>query len=123
MKTTTLLIAAMSVLLAFGACTKPGVEDDSNILPPTTQEKEEEETPEELREPVLESFSTSFGNKAVSGERLILTGQNFDPKKEGNVLLFDDLTCTDIIEAEETKLVAIIPDNLTKETVQLRVAT
>ena len=41
MKTTTLLIAAMSVLLAFGACTKPGVEDDSNILPPTKKSEKE----------------------------------------------------------------------------------
>ena len=123
MKVVAYLIAAMSILFASGACTKPGVEDEGNVLPPTTQEKEDEETPEEPSEPVLESFSTSFGNKAVSGERLVLTGQNFDPKKEGNILLFDDLTCTDIIEAEETKLVAIIPSNLTKETVQLRVAT
>lgn len=123
MKVAGYLFAAMSILFASGACTKPLVEDVGNTLPPTTQGKEDEEAPEEPSEPVLESITTSFGNKAVAGERLILTGQNFDSKKEGNILLFDDVTCTDIIEAEETKLVAIIPDNLTKETVQLRVAT
>ena len=123
MKAATYLIATMSILFASGACTKPGVEDDNIVLPPTTQEKDEEETPEEPSVPVLESFSTSFGNKAVSGERLVLVGQHFDPNKEGNILLFDDVECTNIIEAEETKLVATIPSNITKETVELRVKT
>ena len=123
MKAATYLIATMSILFASGACTKPGVEDDNIVLPPTTQEKDEEETPEEPSVPVLESFSTSFGNKAVSGERLIVVGQNFDPKKEGNILLFDDVACADIVEAEATRLVAIIPDNVTKEVVELRLKT
>ena len=123
MKKAALLIAAMSLLFASGACTKPDAGNDDVVAPPQTEEKEDEETPEEPSVPVLESFSTSFGNKAVSGERLILVGKNFDSNKEGNILLFDDVTCTDIIEAEETKLVAIIPSDFTKETVQLRVAT
>ena len=117
------LIVAMSIMFASGACTKPGVDDNGIVLPPTTQDKEEEETPEEPSAPVLESFSTSFGNKAVSGERLIVIGQDFDPDKERNILLFDETPCVDIIEAEETKLVAIIPSNITKETVELRVKT
>ena len=117
------LIVAMSIMFASGACTKPGVDDNGIVLPPTTQDKEEEETPEEPSAPVLESFCTSFGNKAVSGERLIVIGQDFDPDKERNILLFDETPCVDIIEAEETKLVAIIPSNITKETVELRVKT
>lgn len=123
MKVFAYLIAAMSIVFASGACTKPGVDDDGIVLPPTTQEKEEEETPEEPSVPVLESFSTSFGNKAVSGERLIVIGQNFDPDKEGNIFLFGDVACTDVIEAEPTKLVATIPGGITKETVELRVKT
>ena len=50
------LIAAMSIMFASGACTKPGVDDNGIVLPPTTQDKEEEETPEETSAPVLESF-------------------------------------------------------------------
>ena len=123
MKKAALLIAAMSLLFASGACTKPDAGNDDVVTPPQTEEKEDEETPEEPSVPVLESFSTSYGNKAVAGERLVLIGQNFDPQKEGNILLFDEVTCTDIIEAEATKLVAIIPSNFTKETVQLRVST
>ena len=60
MKVVAYLIAAMSILFASGACTKPGVDDDSIVLPPTTQDKEDEETPEEPSVPVLESFSTYF---------------------------------------------------------------
>ena len=123
MKKAALLIAAMSLLFASGACTKPDADNDDVVAPPQTEEKEDEETPEEPSVPVLESFSTSYGNKAVAGERLVLIGQNFDPQKEGNILLFDEVTCTDIIEAEATKLVAIIPSNFTTETVQLRVST
>ena len=53
MKKSAILIAAISLLFASGACTKPGVEDDATVLPPTTQEKEEqEETPEEPSVPV-----------------------------------------------------------------------
>ena len=52
MKVAGYLIAAMSILFASGACTKPPVEDVGNTLPPTTQGKEDEETPEEPSEPV-----------------------------------------------------------------------
>ena len=123
MKLAGYLIVAMSILFASGACTKPGVEDDGIVLPPATEEKEEEETPKEPSVPVLESCSTSFGNKAVSGERLVIIGQNFDTDKAGNVLLFDEVEYADVIEAEATRLVAIIPSNITKETVELRVKT
>ena len=92
MKKAALLIAAMSLLFASGACTKPDAGNDDVVAPPQTEEKEDEETPEEPSVPVLESFSTSYGNKAVAGERLVLIGQNFDPQKEGNILLFDEVT-------------------------------
>ena len=107
------------------ACTKPDSgTDNTPVTPPMTQDKEEEKPePQPQPEPVLEALSTSYGNKAVYGQKLVLTGSNFNAQKNANVVLFDDIACTDILEASETKLVAKIPLFTGKENVKVRVST
>lgn len=119
----------LSIVLCIGAlsaaCTKPDSDTDKTPLtPPPTQDKEEEKPePKPQPEPVLESLSTSYGNKAVYGQQLVLSGSNFNTQKNANVVLFDDIACTDILEASETRLVAKIPLFTGKESVQVRVST
>lgn len=116
--------ALLSLALVCGSCTKPDAGDEGNQqVPPTTQDKEEEEKPAPKPVPVIESLSTSFGNKAVYGEKLVIAGQNFSEQANGNVLLFDDVSCTDFVEAGQTRLVVEIPENIRKESVQIRVST
>ena len=103
--------ALLSLALVCGSCTKPDAGDEGNQqVPPTTQDKEEEEKPAPKPVPVIESLSTSFGNKAVYGEKLVIAGQNFSEQANGNVLLFDDVSCTDFVEAGQTRLVVEIPE-------------
>ena len=120
-----ILPALLSLALVCGSCTKPDAgADNSQQVPPTSQDKEEEKPePEQIPVPVLESLSTSFGNKAVYGEKLIITGQNFSDQASGNVLLFDDVSHTAFVEVGQTRLVAVIPENIRKESVQVRVST
>ena len=115
----------LSLALVCGSCTKPDSgADDNQQIPPATQDKEDEKPqPEPKPVPVLESLSTTFGNKAVYGEKLIITGQNFSTQSGGNVLLFDDVSYTDFVEAGQTRLVAVIPENIRKESVLVRVST
>ena len=64
------------------ACTKPDSgTDNTPVTPPMTQDKEEEK-PEPQPEPVLEALSTSYGNKAVYGQKLVLTGNNWNNPTE-----------------------------------------
>ena len=111
----------LSFVVVCCSCTKPdsGYAGDPDT-PPHTQDKEEHEP---VPVPVLESLSTSFGNKAVYGEELVITGQNFSTQTGGNVLLFDDISCTDFIETKQTRLVARIPEGIRKELAQVRVST
>ncbi len=122
-KTIFSLFMAMAATITIASCTKPDTgTEDGTITPPATEEKDEEEN-KPAPVPVLESISTSFGNKAVTGEEAVLCGSNFNTKTNGNVVLFDDLACTDIIEATETRLVARIPGLTGKESVEVKVST
>jgi exopolysaccharide biosynthesis protein len=127
MKRTALILSAfLSLALVCGSCTKPdaGSENDQQT-PPVVQDKEEEDEPEPEQKPapILESISTSFGNKAVYGEKLIVTGQNFSDQPGGNVLLFDEVSHTQFEEVGPTRLVAVIPEIISKESVLVRVST
>lgn len=118
-----IFILSVALSLAFIACTKPDSGSEINPPTPPATEDKEDPKPEPLPAPVLESLSTSFGNKGVYGEEIVITGQNFSTQAGGNVLLFDDVTCTDFVEAQATKLVARIPELALKEVVQVRVST
>lgn len=122
MKSPYLILVLLFLIFASGSCSKPDAGENDVVTPPAVQEKEEENKTE-LGTPVLESLSTSFADKAVSGETLIVVGQNFDPNKEGNILLFDDVQCSDILKADATRLEVVIPDNVAKEQVAIRVQT
>lgn len=122
MKSPYLILVLLFLIFASGSCSKPDAGENDVVTPPAVQEKEEENKTE-LGTPVLESLSTSFADKAVSGETLIVVGQNFDPNKEGNILLFDDVQCSDILKADATRLEVVIPDNVAKEQVAVRVQT
>lgn len=116
------LFLALCLTALSGACTNPS-QDNIPATPPHAQDKEDDEQQEQDVVPVLESLSTSFGNKAVYGQSIILTGSNFNEQKSGNVILFDDMTCTDIIEATETRIVAKIPFFSANESVEVKVST
>lgn len=117
------LIAAFCLIGIFCVCTKPDVQaDDNTVVTPPSQDKEDQEEVQ-LPVPVLEAFSTSYGNKAVYDQELILKGSNFNPDKKGNVIIFGDAACTDILEASETEIVVKIPRIRGKESVQLMVST
>ena len=73
--------------------------------------------------PTIEVLSTAFGNKAVSGQELEVKGTGFNNQKNGNIVLFDDIACTDILEFSETSLTVRIPGLLGKESVQISVST
>lgn len=109
----------LSFVVVCGSCTKPGSGAEGNPETPPHIEDKEEQAPA----PILESLSTSFGNKAVYGEELVITGQNFSTQTGGNVLLFDDISCTDFVETQKTRLVARIPEGIRKEQTQVRVST
>lgn len=126
------LVAVLFLIGVAGGCTKPeGSDDDPIVTPPPAQEEEDNKDEEEeddgediqLPPPVLDAFSTSFGNKAVYDQELILKGSNFNPKKNGNVILFDEVSCTDIIEVSQTEIVVKIPRIKDKESVQVMVST
>ena len=111
----------LSLAIACSSCTKPDSGSEGNQdTPPVTEDKEEQKP---ASVPVIESLSTSFGNKAVYGEELVINGQNFSTQTGGNVLLFDDISCTDFIETKQTRLVARIPEGIRKELAQVRVST
>lgn len=117
------LIAAFCLVGIFCVCTKPDVQtDDNTVVTPPSQDKEDQEEVQ-LPVPVLDAFSTSFGNKAVYDQELTLKGSNFNPDKKGNVIIFGDAACTDILEASETEIVVKIPRIRGKESVQLMVST
>ena len=117
---------ALGIVLIGSSCAKSGSDAEAGpVTPPVEQEKEEETKPEPVPDPapVIESLSTSFGNRAVYGEELVITGQNFSAQTGGNVLLFDEVSCTNFLEAQPTRLVAKIPEGIRKELVQVRVST
>lgn len=73
--------------------------------------------------PVIKSVSTSFGNKAVYGEELVIAGKNFSTKPDGNVLKFDDVACTDFLEVRKNKIVVRIPEGVYNPVAQVSVST
>ena len=123
-KTALVLFAVLSLALMPIACTKPDSgADEGTSTPPATEEKEEDKKPETVPVPVIESVKTAFGNKAVTGQELVIAGSNFNSTKNANVVLFDDIACTDILEATETSLLVKIPGLVGKESVQISVST
>lgn len=119
------LLAAICMVGFIGGCTKPDVPVDDTTVTPPIQDNEDDEGEEDvtLPVPVLESFSTSFDNKAVFDQELVLKGRNFSTEKNGNLIIFGSITCTDILEASETEIVAKIPRLEGKESAQLLVST
>lgn len=121
---TTLLTASIAVLALIFACTEPTVD-----LPQETPgdveipEEKPEDKPEELPVPAIEALSTAFGNKAVSGMELEVKGSGFSDQKNGNIVLFDDIACTDVVEFSQTSLTVRIPSLIGKESVQVSVST
>lgn len=88
--------------------------------------KEEEgvkDNPETLGVPAVESVSTAFGNKAVTGQELVITGKNFSQNKEDNSVLFDDIASADILDASQTRLAVRIPGLVGRESVKISVRT
>lgn len=122
-KTILSMFMVMAATATIVSCTKPDTgSGDVSITPPATEENDDEGN-KPASVPVLESISTSFGNKAVTGDEAVLCGSNFDTKKNGIIVLFDDMACTDIIEVTETRLVARIPGLTGKESVEVKVST
>ena len=122
MKKTLSTILATLTLAFIGSCTKPDTgSENTPVTPPDTEQKEEE--PKPAPAPVLKSFTTSYGDKIVTGDNIVLSGTDFSEKTNGNVVLFDDLACTDIIEVSATRLVARIPGITGKERLEIKVST
>lgn len=124
---TSILIALITVFALMGSCSKAEDNPQDTPKPPVTQDKEdgkeEDNKPEPLPVPTIEVLSTAFGNKAVSGQELEVKGTGFNNQKNGNIVLFDDIACTDILEFSETSLTVRIPSLLGKESVQISVST
>ena len=100
----------LTVALSCWACAEPDSDNESV-------------RPDIKNRPVIESVSTSFGNKAVYGEELVITGKNFGKLPGDNVLKFDDFSWSDFLEVGPTKLVTRIPEGVYKSVVQVTVST
>lgn len=84
--------------LVLGYSCEKEMPDDGNI----------EGGEEIMGDPVIDSYSTKFDNKAVFDQSVIITGKNFAEKKSSNIVTFNDIK-VNIVSASSTQLTVKVP--------------